>query len=144
MNVFKLIGKGVSALFGSSDNGKGIVGEISDTVDRWSPSAQTLQENSIEDLKAGDASQESARGMKQVNHESWVDIFVDAMNRLPRPLIGGWVICILFGWVEPTHLESLSPLTMNIVWTVVTFWFGSRVVFKDIPKAIAAYKRFKS
>lgn len=144
MKFFSVISSLVTSFFGSSSNGKGIVGEASDTIDRWIPSAQTQQENSIEDLKVGDKSQESARAMEFISHDSWLDIGVDAANRLPRPLITGWAICVLFGWISPQHLEGLSPLTINILWTVVTFFFGSRVIFKDIPKAIQSFRDIKA
>lgn len=125
------------ALFGSSD--KGIVTEVSDAVDKWIPSETTKHAMGIEDLKAGDDSQASARAMQQPSHDSWFDIFVDGLNRLPRPLFTFWVFGILSGIIVPPNLQ-LNPILWNIVWTIITFWFGQRVLFKDLP---AAWKHFK-
>jgi hypothetical protein len=136
--------KGLTMLFGSSSNGKGVVGQVSDAVDRWSPSAQTQHENSIEDLQAGDASQASARSMVLVHHDSWFDIFIDGMNRSVRPVITFWVVGVLIGWWEAPRTDTIDPIVLNIMWTVITFWFGSRVVFKDVPNAIAAFKAIRA
>lgn len=123
--------KATGALFGGSD--KGIVTEVSDAVDRWVPSAQTKHENSIEDLQAGDASQDSARQMQFPSHDTWFDSLIDGVNRLPRPAITLWAFGVLVGWWDGPKPEAIDPLTLNIIWTVVTFWFGSRVLFKDVP-----------
>lgn len=121
---------------------KGIIEEVSDVADKWVPSETTKHKMSIEDLQAGDESQDSARKMELATHNSWFDIAVDGMNRLPRPLITGWVVAMLFGWVdEPAHLQVMSPMTLNIIWTVITFWFGSRVLFKDIPSVIKTLRK---
>jgi hypothetical protein len=121
---------------------KGIIEEVSDVADKWIPSDTTKHKMSIEDLQAGDASQAAAQKMVLTSHNSWFDILVDGLNRLPRPLITGWVVAMLFGWVaEPAHLQVMSPMTLNIIWTVITFWFGSRVLFKDIPSLIKSLRK---
>ena len=134
-------------LFGAG-NGKGVVGEVSDAVDKWSPSPTTKHamatENaalSIADQQAGDASQNSARAMTQVAHDSWFDVAVDGLSRLVRPILTYWVIGGLVGlWPLPT-LCNVDPIMMNIVWTVITFWFGSRTVFKDLPAAYVLVRK---
>ena len=137
--MFKWLGKLGNALFGSSD--KGIVTEVSDAVDKWVPSETTRHRMSIEDMQAGDSSQASARGMQLRSHDSWFDILIDGLNRLPRPIITFWVIGVLFGIVPiPVHWEMIPPMVWNVIWTVVTFWFGARMIFKDIP-AIYGYVR---
>lgn len=143
MGFLSIVSTVASMLFGSSSNGKGIVDQVSDTVDKWHPSETTKHEWSIQDQTAGDASQASARKMVLPTHESWFDILVDALNRLPRPVITFWVIGGLTGLWQLQPLQGVDPVTMNIVWTVVTFWFGSRVVFKDIPTAIYTYHKVK-
>lgn len=140
--MWKWIKAGVSTLFGKDSEGKGIVEEVSDVVDKWHPSATTKHKMSIEDLQAGDSSQESARRMEQprTDHDNvWISAFnaiIDGINRLPRPGITLWVFGVLVGWwdIPPILLSaSVPPMFWNIAWTVITFWFGSRVIFKDIP-----------
>jgi len=91
-----------------------------------------------------DASQDSARKMVIPHHDSWFDILVDGMNRSVRPFITYWVLGVLFGWWEAPKTDTIDPIMLNIIWTVITFWFGSRVVFKDVPKAIAAFTAIKA
>jgi hypothetical protein len=75
------------------------------------------------------------------SHSTWFDVLVDGLNRLPRPVITFWIVFGLMGFYELPSLESLSPLMGNIIWTVITFFFGSRVLFKDIPSAYALIRK---
>lgn len=136
MNVFTKIGK---VLFGSSD--KGIVTEVSDAVDKWVPSETTKHKMSIEDLQAGDASQESARSMVIASHSTWFDALVDGLNRMVRPAFTLWAFGVLVGWWPPPAKGQLDPMTWNIIWTIITFWFGSRMLFKDIPYLVRKFKQ---
>lgn len=116
---------------------KGIVGQVADTVDRFFPSDTTLHKMSLEDQTAGDASQDSARKLTFVSHDSWLDIGVDAFNRMVRPVFTYWGFALLMGWVDPPqHLLTMNPIVLNILWTIITFWFGSRIIVKDIPNVL--------
>jgi len=129
-------------LFGGS--GKGAIEQVGDIADNYMPGEVTKHKMNIEDLQAGDASQDSARNMQLPTHGSWFDIIIDGINRLPRPIITFWVIGILFGWVkDPAYLTQLNPLALNIVWTVIAFWFGSRMIIKDIPSMIKMVRNLK-
>jgi len=130
-----------TTLFGSTSNGKGIVGDVSDAVDKWYPSDATLHEQSVEDQQVGDASQKSAREMVLPYHESWFDILTDGLNRMVRPTVTYWVIGGLMGFWKLPPVNTVDPIMMNIVWTVITFWFGSRMLFKDIPAIFKVYKK---
>ena len=134
--------KAVGSFFGKMFVGdKGIVEQISDTVDKWHPSKVTIHKMSIEDQKAGDDSQDSARKMAFISHDSWLDIVVDAWSRIPRPAFATWAFGLLVGWWDqPAHINQLNPVLLNIIWTVVTFYFGARVIIKDIPAAIVLLK----
>jgi hypothetical protein len=60
---------------------------------------------------------------------------VDGTNRLVRPLVTYWLVGGLMALWPLPRLEELDPMTANLVWTVVSFWFGSRMLFKDLPAA---------
>lgn len=138
--MFGWLGKLGGMLFGSSD--KGLVSDVSDAVDRWSPSETSRHKMALEDMKAGDSSQESAREMKLRGGSTWFDSLVDGLNRLVRPVMTFWVFGILTGMLGiPTHLYNIPPMLWNIVWTIVTFWFGSRLVFKDVPSLFKKEKQ---
>lgn len=131
----------ISKLFGGSN--KGIVEQAADVVERFAPGEVKRHQMGIEDLKAGDDSQASARAMMLAHHESRIDIVVDAINRLIRPVITIWVMGLLFGWWQaPIEQWARFPeMVWNIIWTVITFWFGARVIFKDIPSAVRIFKK---
>lgn len=130
-----------STLFGSSE--KGLVTEVSDAVDRWLPSETSKHKMSLDDVKAGDESQDSARKMVLVSHSGLIDQVVDAMNRLVRPVVTFWIVGGLMGFWDLPRTDYIDPMMMNISWTVITFWFGARMVFKDIPNAWRLAKGFK-
>lgn len=136
MNILKWI-------FGGSSSGKSVAETVADVADNYKPGEVTKHNMSIEDQKAGDDSQNSARQMVLLSGgDNWFDIAINGLNRMPRPIVTGWVICILFGWVnEPEHLLNLNPITLNIIWTVITFWFGGRLLVKDIPTAIMSWRK---
>lgn len=132
--------KWVKALFGLEGN-KGVVEQVSDTVEKWNPGPVKKHEMSIEQLQAEDASQASARSMQQATHDDIFNRIIDGISRLPRPIIAFWAIGQLFGiLVPPTHLSTLNPIVLNIVWTVVGFYFGIRTISQDIPKLINAIR----
>ena len=124
-------------LFGGD---KGVVEQVSDVVDKWNPSPTTVHKQTIEDMKAGDDSQKSAREMVLPTHESRFDYVVDGLSRLVRPIVTYWILGGLVGLYE-LRSPSTDPMMMNIVWTVLTFWFGSRVIFKDIPSIIKSLRK---
>lgn len=140
MNIGMVFTAAKNLLFGSSSEGKGIVGNVSDVVDKWKPSATTIHNQSIEDMKAGDESQKSAREMQLPTHDDTFNRIVDGSSRLVRPVITYWIIGALMG-LYTIQSPSTDPMMMNIIWTVITFWFGSRVIFKDIPAMIKSLKK---
>jgi len=139
------LSKAVGKLFGG---GKGIIEQVSDVADKWKPGPVTQHKMAVEDAglaiadqQAGDASQASARAMTFPVHESWFDSLVDGISRMVRPVVTYWIVGGLAGFWELPKLGDVDPVMMNIVWTVITFWFGSRTLFKDLPIAYRLLKR---
>ncbi len=142
--MLSFLGNLLPALFGSSSNGKGLIGSASDAIDKWIPSDSTKQKQNLENQKAGDESQKNAYSLVLPTHDSWFDILVDGLNRLPRPVLTFWAIGVLCGYWSGPNFELIHPFMLNVIWTIITFWFGARVVMKDIPAAIAVYNEMKS
>lgn len=149
MGFFKKIGAVVGGLFGGNNKG-GVVGAVNDTVERWKPSKVKRHEMAIENQTAGDDSQADARAMKlhRTDHDNVVISFynavIDGLNRLVRPVFTFWVFGLLVGILEPPATwVTWPPMLWNIVWTIVTFWFGSRLLFKDVPAMYKWYKNMK-
>lgn len=74
--------------------------------------------------------------------KTWWDSLVDGLNRLPRPLITFGVIGLFVwaGWDPVTFTETMEALGFVpdelwiILLTIITFWFGSRLVAQDLNK----------
>jgi hypothetical protein len=71
---------------------------------------------------------------------TWFDSLIDGINRLVRPLftLAAFYVVFIWPYFAPTtfliYSESISlvPQAMwMILGVIVTFWFGSRALFKD-------------
>lgn len=123
------------SLFGGS-SATGIVAQAADAVERFAPGAVKQHEMAIEDIKAGDESQKNAQQLVLAAHESWFDIAIDGLNRLIRPVFSFWAFGVLTGLIATDHLAEIPPMAWNIIWTILGFWFGTRMVLKDIPELV--------
>lgn len=134
MNIFKL-------LFGWG-SGKGAIEQVSDTVERFRPGPVKEHEMGIEDIKAQDTSQDAARKAQEApTHEDRFNRTVDALNRLPRPLFAFWAFGELAGMLPPPPLAIVAnPVVMNVVWTIIGFYFGIRTVTQDVPRLLNAIR----
>ena len=137
MNFFKAVG---GFLFGESTD-KGIVVQIADTVERFTPGVVKQHEMSIEDLKAGDESQKNAQQLVLPTHDTLFDVVVDGLSRLIRPAIAFWAIGVLFGWIKTDHLQHIDPMAWNLIITVVGFYMGFRAITKDFPNLIQVIRK---
>ncbi len=137
--MFGLITQLLPLFFGSSKNGRGIV----DVVERFIPSAASIEEGEQKDKAANAESQASARAMKFRSHESWLDIIIDAWNRAMRPMITTGLVGIWFGWWAAPDLTDLNPFYIQMTMIVFTFWFGGRFVTKDIMPAVQTWRERK-
>lgn len=123
-------------LFGKSE-GKGVIQQASDVVERWKPSTVKEHEMNIEQTKTEDTSQDSARKMEFATHEDWFNKIVDGLNRLPRPLFALWAFGQLTGLLPvPEHLKDVDPIVLNIIWTIIGFFFGVRTISENLPQLI--------
>jgi len=84
----------------------------------------------------------------KANNRNWFDRAIDGLNRLPRPLIT-LMICAMFIWaaVEPVRfavsmraLDTVPRSMWEIVAMVLAFWFGSRLLARDIASQGATVK----
>lgn len=148
MNFFKAAWGALTGLFGAggSDGGKSIVQEAADVVDRFHPSPVKEHEMAVEDVQVGDASQSAARSMQfQSSGTDWFNKTVDGLNRLPRPLFAFWAFGELAGILPtPPGINAMNPIVLNIIWTIIGFYFGIRTISQDLPKAVQAWYQVKA
>jgi len=126
-----MIGKLLKGVFGFFSSP--VAGQVIGAVDRLNYSAQ---ERGQDDQKyTGQAMQ--SQFAAPIARTSW-DVLIDVVSRLPRPYITFWLVGGFSGWWQLPNPESVHPFWLNIFYLVITFWFGGRALFKDLPKAVGA------
>lgn len=73
---------------------------------------------------------------------SGFDDLVNGCNRMIRPVVTVYVLGGLAGAWKLPDLSKADPLWLAIALVIVTFWFGGRMLVKDLPLGIAAAVRF--
>lgn len=68
---------------------------------------------------------------------------IDLFNRLIRPFVTMWLIGGFSGWWRLPDTQSIDPVWFQIFMIVITFWFGGRVLLKDLPAAVGAILKMR-
>lgn len=88
---------------------------------------------------------DAVRGMlDSYIHGTWFDALVDGINRLVRPGITIY-LCVgfdgrLIQLPDPTQVD---PFWQTCFYLVLTFWFGGRMIMKDLPQAIMYFSKMR-
>jgi len=109
--------------------GSGGANKVLDVADKAFYTAQERSEGDAKDL-------DSARAMVAPSHSSSFDILVDGFARLIRPSFTVWLLGGFCGWWALPKPESIDPYWYSVFTIVVTFWFGGRMILKDLPAAL--------
>ena len=64
---------------------------------------------------------------------------VDALNHSIRPGVLVWFIGGFSGAWKMPDANAIDPWWKSMFYLVMTFWFGGRMVIKDLPMALAAF-----
>ncbi len=125
--------------FGGETN---IVKQVTDVVDNYKPGQVTKHKMDVETTKVEDASQDSARKFDAPVMDDIFNRIVNGLNRLPRPLFALWSFGVLVGiFPIPAVLSTAPVIVLNIIWTVIGFYFGIRTVSQDLPFLIKALRK---
>ncbi len=113
-------------------------GGIANIVERWKPGETKKHEMEMELNTFVAAAIESARKHDQPANSGLpiVDALVNGVNRLIRPWVTITVLGSLFGYWELPPPESIDPQYWAITKVILAFWFGGRLLIKDIPQGI--------
>lgn len=88
-------------------------------------------------------SQEKAAEDAKFTASTLNDTSVDIVNRWIRPIITLWLIGGLSGLWKLPDTSTVDPVWFQIFMIVITFWFGGRVLLKDLPNAVGAILKMK-
>lgn len=131
----------LARLFGFGGN-TNIVKQVTDVVDNYKPGQVTKHKMDVETTKVEDASQDSARKFDAPVMDDIFNRIVNGLNRLPRPLFALWSFGVLVGiFPIPAVLSTAPAIVLNIIWTVIGFYFGIRTVSQDLPALINSLRR---
>lgn len=68
---------------------------------------------------------------------------IDFINRSIRPVVTYYYLGGFVGlWPLPKP-EQIDPVNFQIFMIIITFWFGGRIILKDLPVLIAAILKMK-
>lgn len=123
---------------GTAKAGLGIAEGISDIVERWKPGEKAKHDMSMEINKLVEDSYASARQHDQPMNSGLpiIDGLVNGINRLIRPWVTVTVIGSLFGYWELPPPDQIDPQYWGMAKIILSFWFGGRALFKDLPSAV--------
>lgn len=73
-----------------------------------------------------------------------INDLVNAFNRLIRPGVTTWLFGGFAGWWKLPDPSSVDPFYQQCFYIVLTFWFGGRLIMKDLPAMIAAIAELRA
>ena len=113
-------------------------GKVADIVERWKPGVTTRHqmEMDVAGLVTG------ARQHDQVTpNAGFIGNLANALNRLIRPVVTIYVLGGVFGFFEVSYAADIDPWFLAQAERIIVFWFGGKLLIKDIPAAIKYLRR---
>jgi len=128
---------------GTASAGLGIAEGISDIVERWKPGDGKKHEMAMEISQLVESSYADARKHDQPMNSGLpiADAIVNGINRLIRPWVTITVLGSLFGYWELPPPDSIDPQYWVMAKIILGFWFGGRMVMKDLPLMVKGLRR---
>ena len=87
--------------------------------------------------KAEDDQEKSAKDT-QFTTDILANTSIDIFNRLIRPGITVYYIGGFAGWWQLPDTQKIDPVHFQLFMIIITFWFGGRVLLKDLPNSVMA------
>ena len=87
--------------------------------------------------------QEKASSDAKFTTEILSNTSIDIFNRLIRPGITLYYLGGFAGWWQLPDTSQVDPVHFQIFIIIITFWFGGRVLLKDLPVAVGAILRMR-
>ena len=141
MSIFSKIGAFLGG--GAAKAGLGVAEGIADIVERWKPGDAKNVEFTKELTALVNSSYDSARKHDTPMNSGvkWLDATVNGVNRLIRPWVTITVIGSLFGYWNLPPPQNVAPEYWIMIQVILGFWFGGRLVTKDIPAALGHLRK---
>lgn len=135
--AISLIGGAAKFLFGGSSGGSSPVETITKAVDEYKYTDE-------EKAGAEERDVEQARKFATPGEPlGFIGQVVNGANHIIRPWITFELMSGLFGYRQLPDISGIDPLWMKLIIIVITFWFGGRMVVKDLPALIDAVRKLR-
>lgn len=110
----------------------------SDIVERWKPGDAKKHEMEMELNEFVSRAVASARAHDQPANSGFpiIDSLVNGVNRIIRPWVTITVLGSLFGYWDLPPPDTIDPQYWAMTKVILIFWFGGRLLIKDIPQGI--------
>lgn len=125
-----------------------VVDKAADTYERFKGSERQDHQHARENF--GDASKATDEARKYDPRTTgnnvvseWINVVVDALNRLIRPMVAILLIGGTFGMWN-LSVTTTDPIVLGWTEAVVGFYFGVRAITQDLPRLLAALKALRS
>lgn len=94
--------------------------------------------NGVTEVLTSDDDVQRAREMQLApSHDTWLDVVINAVSRLPRPIMAFWVIGILMGLWDGPDFDKIDDKVELWCEYIMGFFFGHRALARDIPSMIS-------
>jgi hypothetical protein len=136
MSLWGKIGKALGG------GGMSVIEKGADIVERWAPGVEKKHEISMEIDKVINDSVAAARA-HDVGHvgNTMLNDIANFTNRMIRPTVTFGLLGGLWGWWSLPTTQMVEPIVLGWVEIVLVFWFGGRMMLKDLPAAILYLKQ---
>ena len=111
---------------------------VADIVERWKPGETTKHQMEMDVANLVDSAR---RHDSPVAGGGILGAIADGLNRLVRPVVTIYVLGGLFGFFEPELSKDIDPWFLAQGEKIIIFWFGGKVLLKDLPAAIKYLRR---
>ena len=123
----------LTKLFGGGASGgiSGAVTAVAKTADTMHYSAQEKSTDEASDMS------EARAQSPTYTHNTWFDVVIDGWSRAIRPGVTTWLFGGWANWWKLPDTQTLDPFWTQLTLVIVSFWFGGRVLIRDLPQLVA-------
>ena len=142
--IFGTANPAMAAGEGVAGAAMGVANEAANIVERWVPGSadkvkmqvdiQDSIAKAVAEARAYDPRTQSTRPV-----EEFINVAVDALCRLIRPVTTIVLLGGVFGWWN-LQAKSIDPTVITWGTAALGYWFGIRTITQDIPKFITAVR----
>lgn len=116
---------------------------LADVVERWVPADKDRVQMVTELDKVVQAARAyDPRSTATGKVAELINVIVDGVTRFIRPTVTIILLGGVFGWWN-LAVTNVDPIVVSWGTDVMAFWFGTRMIFKDLPSFLKTLKELR-